>query len=193
MNTHSIRAWPLLAACALTFVALAACQPAATPAASSHTGIDHSAHGSSESNAPIDVQFIDGMIVHHQEAIDMANDAKKQAARPEILALADAILKTQQAEIDQMRTWRAAWYPDAPASSGMNMDMGPMSVAPGDAPYDIRFIDAMIPHHEGAVAMAKAIREKTARAELKTLADAIVVAQTTEIEQMRSWRTAWTQ
>jgi uncharacterized protein (DUF305 family) len=131
------------------------------------------------------------MIEHHQGALTMAKDAQANAQRPEIEALAEAILATQQAEINQMRAWRIQWHPDVPDTGGMQMDMGPMTVAPGAAPYDIRFIDAMIPHHEGAIVMAKEALTKSARPEIKALAEAIIAAQTREIEQMRQWRAAW--
>lgn len=145
-----------------------------------------------ETAAPYDAQFIDGMIMHHQGAIDMANDALKQAQRPEIKTLAGDIIKAQEAEIKQMQDWRTAWYSDFKDTGGMSMDMGMMEVAPGDAPYDIRFIDAMIPHHESAIAMANDAKMKSQRPEILTLADEIIKAQTAEIAQMKAWRAEWT-
>ena len=59
---------------------------------------------------PFDLAFINAMIEHHQSAIDAAKVAQTQAQRTEIKQLADAILKTQQAEIDQMKEWRKTWY-----------------------------------------------------------------------------------
>jgi uncharacterized protein (DUF305 family) len=144
------------------------------------------------STAPFDAQFIDGMIVHHQGAIAMANEALSKAEKPEIKTLAQAILKAQDAEIKQMKDWRKQWYPDVKDTGGMQMDMGPMSVTEGSLPYDIRFIDAMIPHHEGAIAMANDALSKAEKSETKTLAQAIIKAQTAEIEQMKQWRTEWT-
>lgn len=71
---------------------------------------------------------------------------------------------------------------------GMNhsMDLGP-----ADADYDLRFIDAMIPHHEGAVIMAKEVLAKSKRPELQKLAKAIISAQDKEIGQMKTWRKDW--
>lgn len=141
--------------------------------------------------APFDAAFIDSMIVHHEGAISMAKEAQSQAQRPEIQTLAAAIVTAQQAEIDQMRAWRQAWYPDLPPTAGLPMSMGMMEVAQGETPYDIRFIEAMIPHHEGAIAMAEEVKVKSQRPELLTLADAIIAAQTSEIAQMRQWREVW--
>ena len=67
-------------------------------------------------------------------------------------------------------------------NSGNNQMMGNL---------DKYFIEQMIPHHEGAIAMAKLALEKSKRTEIKTLANAIITGQTKEIEDMRSWYKAW--
>ena len=68
----------------------------------------------------------------------------------------------------------------------MAMDLG---VA--DANYDLRFIDAMTPHHQGAVEMAKEAQQKSQRPETKKLASEIINAQNKEIGQLKQWRKAW--
>lgn len=140
---------------------------------------------------PFDLRFIDGMIMHHQGAIAMAKEAQTEATKQEIKDLADAIIAAQEAEIAQMQEWRQAWYPDAAATEGMGMDMGTMAVAAGDKLYDLRFIEAMIPHHEGAINMAKEAQTMAEHAEIKALAEDIISAQEAEITQMEEWQTAW--
>lgn len=56
---------------------------------------------------------------------------------------------------------------------------------------DRHFIEQMIPHHDGAIAMATLALTKATRPEIKTLAEAIIEAQNKEIEDMRSWYTGW--
>ena len=56
---------------------------------------------------------------------------------------------------------------------------------------DRHFIEQMIPHHEGAVAMAKLALEKSKRPEIKTLANTILVGQSSEIEDMTVWYKNW--
>lgn len=70
----------------------------------------------------------------------MANQALQSTDRPEIRRIAQEIIAAQQAEIERMRAWRAAWYPDLPPTAGMTMDVGPMEVAPGDSPFERRFL-----------------------------------------------------
>lgn len=53
------------------------------------------------------------------------------------------------------------------------------------------FIDGMIVHHEGAVAMARTLLAGTMRPELIKLGNDIIATQTGEIEMMTQWRTDW--
>lgn len=62
------------------------------------------------SGAHYDHGFINMMIPHHQQAIDEANTALKQARHPELKQLARNIITSQQSEIDKMKQWRKEWY-----------------------------------------------------------------------------------
>ncbi|WP_437316164.1 DUF305 domain-containing protein [Sorangium sp. So ce385] len=61
---------------------------------------------------PFDRAFIDAMIPHHEMAIDAAEIALKQSEHAEIETLATGIIEAQQREIEQMKSWRAEWYPE---------------------------------------------------------------------------------
>lgn len=56
-----------------------------------------------------DKSFLNGMIEHHQGAINMANLAKKYAGHDEIKSMADDIISAQTNEITQMREWQKTW------------------------------------------------------------------------------------
>lgn len=56
---------------------------------------------------------------------------------------------------------------------------------------DKHFIEQMVPHHDGAVAMAKLAFEKSKRSEIKTLTSAIIAGQTKEIADMTGWYKNW--
>ena len=139
-----------------------------------------------------DATFIDGMIEHHQGAVVMAEDALENAEHAELRTLAEEIIAAQKGEVEEMERWRAEWFPDLAATDGMAMDMGTMSVSTDESiPYDQRFLEAMISHHEGAIDMAEMALEMSEREEIRSLAENIIATQTAEIEQMRSWLSEW--
>jgi uncharacterized protein (DUF305 family) len=84
---------------------------------------------------------------------------------------------------------------------GQNLNAAPKPQLPVDAPaynpvamremHDRHFIEMMIPHHEGAIAMAQLAPTRSKHPEMKQLAAAIIKAQTSEIDQMRTWYKTW--
>ena len=60
-----------------------------------------------------------------------------------------------------------------------------------DADYEKRFIDMMIPHHEGAIRSAEHALEHSNRPEVKEMAKKAVEEQKKEIEKLRAWRKEW--
>lgn len=75
--------------------------------------------------------------------------------------------------------------------SQMDHRMMMSDLGPADATYDRRFIDAMVPHHQGALIMAQDALEKASRPEIKKLSREILSSQKREIEMMQQWRTSW--
>lgn len=79
-------------------------------------------------------------------------------------------------------------------SMGMNGAMDEMmqglSGKTGDE-FDKAFLSEMIMHHEGAVEMAEAALKNAKHQEIKDMANAIISAQTTEIQQMKDWQRSW--
>ena len=157
-------------------------------------------------NAPIDQQFIDMMVPHHQGAVAMAQIAVIRGEHPEIKQLANSIIDSQNTEITQMKQWRTQWFGsdqtppmeqmpimpgmDMTAMHSMNMtqDIKNLQTA---TPFDKAFIQAMIPHHQSAIDAAKVAQASAAHPEIKTLAGNIIAAQQKEIDQMQAWLKAW--
>jgi uncharacterized protein (DUF305 family) len=75
-------------------------------------------------------------------------------------------------------------------ATAMPMDHSTMQMDASKS-LDAQFIDSMIEHHQGAIEMAQEVLQQADHAELKTMAEAIIATQSTEIEQMRDWRNAW--
>ncbi len=154
-----------------------------------------------------DLRFLDSMIPHHQGALVMSQEVLAKSKRPELINLAKGILADQKKDIAQMQMWRKQWYPTASATpimwhAQMNHEMGMtrqhkdsmmmnMSLGKADAGFDVRFLDAMIPHHQGAVTMGQDALLKSKRPQMKKFAQNIIKSQQAEIDMMTKWQKEW--
>jgi uncharacterized protein (DUF305 family) len=155
----------------------------------------------------MDQHFIVMMIPHHDGAIAMADLALTRATRPEIKALARSIKASQTLENTQMRAWYRQWFGgDVPSwTTGGAMGMGGMGMGMGggmgmgtslaalkNAPdFDRAFIEQMIPHHRMGVMMASMAQASSQHPQLRAMQQAMVTAQSREIEQMSQWYRSW--
>ena len=158
-------------------------------------------------DADYDLRFIDGMTFHHQGAVNMAKEVLNKSKRPEMKKLANNIIAAQNREINLMKEWRKTWYSKASSTpmayhpqrnkmmamtpEQMQNMMMSMDLGAADAQFDLRFLNAMIPHHEGALVMAEDALKKSKRPEMKKLSQEILTSQKQEIEQMKEWRKTW--
>lgn len=147
-----------------------------------------------------DTDFATMMIPHHQGAIDMAKVQLEYGKDPDLRKLSEAIVSAQESEIAFMKGWletngkqaddNSAHAKHMPAGMAymegmekMNTDMNtPMT---GDPDRD--FVLMMIPHHQGAIDMAKVQLEYGKDPELHKLSGDIVKAQESEIAFMKGW------
>ena len=142
---------------------------------------------------PFDQAFIDAMVPHHREAIEMAKAANSRGlSEPELEEIANDIISSQQREIDQMLDWREQWFgsrtlgPVLPEVLGvpegeLGMEHGSADEVADAEDVDATFAEMMIPHHQGAIAMAEQAAERGQHEEVRDLAAAIIAAQTREI------------
>lgn len=145
-------------------------------------------------DVPFDQAFIDAMVPHHEEAIEMAETATESGlTQPDLQRIAKDIVTSQQREIDQMLAWREQWFgsrtlgPILPEVLGvpeseLGMEHGSADEVAAAADVDAAFAEMMIGHHEGAIAMAKAAEQRGQHEEITELAAAIIEAQEREIE-----------
>jgi len=147
-----------------------------------------------------DGAFVTQMAPHHEAAIEMAMIAQKRAEHPQIKQLADDIVAAQTSEIKTLGQIHERLYSE-PLSAGDHGTLGlpddqmGMTMDPGtlvDAkPFDVAFIDMMIPHHQGAIRMAQVELDHGSDQQTKDLATAVIAAQSKEIEEMNAWREQW--
>lgn len=150
-----------------------------------------------------DVAFAQGMIPHHEQAVEMAGYAlsPEAGAGPEIVALATEVRSAQDPEIAEMTAWLQSWgqpvdMPGMEDHEGMDdmehqmagmmsaEDMAELQSLSG-AEFDTAWATMMIEHHEGAISQARAVLADGSNPDVLALADRIIAAQQAEIDQMR--------
>jgi uncharacterized protein (DUF305 family) len=154
-------------------------------------------------------------------AVQMAETAVEKGERPEITKLARSIVASQSKEIRALKAvaTQLGVTPAAVPSGGMDhgaMDHGShggssmatdaktlgiamdqmgmsmdMTALEKADPFDRAFIDDMVPHHQGAIRMARAELQRGGDAELKRLAQEIIAAQQEELTEMTAWKKEW--
>ncbi|SDS33119.1 Uncharacterized conserved protein, DUF305 family [Agrococcus carbonis] len=147
--------------------------------------------------------FAMNMIVHHQQAIEMADTLlAKSDVDERVSDLAERIREAQQPEIERMNSMLEAWGEEPMDSmggmdhegmdhgSGMGgmmseADMEALEEAPGPEASRL-FLEQMIVHHDGAVEMAQAEVDAGENADAVELAERIMSDQTTEIAEMEA-------
>ncbi|MGQ4329656.1 DUF305 domain-containing protein [Streptomyces hayashii] len=207
-NTRSLTRRTVLAAVSVTAaLTLAACGTgggdASSSAASSPSSAASSAGAVGAHNGQ-DVSFAQGMIPHHRQALEMAELAAGRAASAQVKDLASRIEKAQDPEIRTMSGWLTSWGEKVPAASGSmagsmpGMDHSGGTAMPGmmgasdmdeltkatGKDFDALFLAMMVRHHQGAVAMAGVEKSKGSYGPARSMADAVVTAQTAEIAEM---------
>lgn len=162
-------------------------------------GMDHSATpmpgDSTEANMS-DQMFVEMMIPHHEQAIEMSDlILGKDGVDPRVLDLAQQIKDAQGPEIEQMNGWLEDW--GIPTMSGDAMDgmdhgdgmmserdMAELEAATGNDAARL-FLEQMIVHHEGAITMAESEVEDGQNPDVIALAEQIIDNQTAEIATMK--------
>jgi uncharacterized protein (DUF305 family) len=146
-----------------------------------------------------DIEFAQGMIAHHEQAIEMSEIAldPNRGASEAVTDLARRIQSAQEPEVEQMTAVLVA----AGESIAMDMSDGhDMSAMPGmmsademdalaeltGADFDRVWLEMMIAHHEGAIEQASAVTENGSNADLIALAAEITTTQQAEIDEMKA-------
>jgi uncharacterized protein (DUF305 family) len=135
--------------------------------------------------------YLAEMVPHHEEAVTAARELQR-SNRPQMRAFGAAIVATQTAQIEQMRTWLARWYPGRDSSVDYRPMMRDLSGLSGDA-LDRAFLEDMPGHHMMAVMMSQQLLglALARHDQVTALAGSIRDEQHAEIIQMRRWQADW--
>jgi uncharacterized protein (DUF305 family) len=162
-----------------------------------HAGMHHIVVPPGASYTVADVEFMQGMIAHHAQAIHMSRMAEAHRANPRVLKLATKIDQSQVAEIRLMQEWLVYYGQVAPdTSSWRTMTMPGMlteaQLKTLDAAIGVEFdralLTLMIQHHEGALQMVADLFAKPGAGQeidVNVFANDVVTVQTAEIGVMR--------
>lgn len=142
-----------------------------------------------------DVDFMQGMMPHHQGAIDMAKAVLQYGEDPEVKTLAENVIRAQEVEIAFMKVWlgrvdQSSLVVSPESTKGNEQAMGTMMknmAVPYTGNADVDFQKSMIPHHQGAIDMAKIALQFAKDPEVLKLAQDVVTAQENEIAFMTGW------
>lgn len=145
--------------------------------------------------------FLQSMVPHHRSAVEMAAAAESEAKTEFVRKLSSDITNSQTEEIGEMgqihkRLFDAPLKPDMGAHSALGLSaeeagmshMDGADMIQGKKPFDRAFVDAMVPHHEGATRMAEEVLDETEDPQLRKLAEGIIAAQKKEIAEMKRFR-----
>lgn len=145
--------------------------------------------------SPGDLIFAQMMIPHHEQAVEMSDlILAKDDVDPAAVELAEEIRAAQGPEIEQMESWLDAW--GVPGMDGDPGSMGGMDGMLTDDEMDeleaadgatgtTLFLEGMIEHHEGAIAMAEQHQKNGENEQALALSESIIESQAAEIEVMR--------
>ena len=154
------------------------------------------------SHSPADSQFMQDMIPHHHQALEMSVLVADRTNRPELIDVAGRINVSQDDEIEFMQQWlreRGEQVPDPTVHEAMRTDhtmagmatpeqMAELAQSEGTA-FDRLFLTLMITHHEGAVTMVRELLKQPGSAYEPVLFEFttnITNDQTAEIERMNA-------
>jgi uncharacterized protein (DUF305 family) len=142
-----------------------------------------------------DVVFANMMMVHHQGAINMANEELAHGDDAELRAIAQKIITDQQKEIQEFKDFLSAYEPDQPVDHEFHEEMmasmekarqaADLRVLTGDTDHD--FAELMIVHHQAAIEDSRSVMEHGTSLEIKEMAHEMINAQMTEILELQQW------
>lgn len=143
-----------------------------------------------------DVMFMNMMIVHHDQAIEMAELAPNRTDNENILELAGNITEAQREENEQMAEWlRELGYQrprDGHRMAGMASQAQLQKLRNSDGKeFDRLFSDLMITHHRGGIQMAQTFSQRGSNPELIQMEKQMIETQQNEIQMMQKWQEGW--
>ncbi len=134
----------------------------------------------------LDLRYVDAMIAHHRGAILLAKEAELSKRR-EVADLAREIEASEPKLIADLYAQKKAWYGDTRTVA----DPVVPNLGEYNDTFDLRFLNALIAHHENGIRMTEEIRLKSSRSEVLDNANAVEAFLYGGIAMLKNWRNAW--
>lgn len=135
----------------------------------------------------LDLRYINAMISHHRGAMLLAEQVQNTTQRKEMKDLSAIILKDEPVAIAELYAWKKDWYKDTKEVK----DPIVSNLGTYDEKFDLRFLNALIAHHEAGLVMTKDIKTKSSRTEILNNADAVDTFLNTTLKLFKDWRIEW--
>lgn len=132
----------------------------------------------------VDLRYVNAMIAHHNGAILLANQISDKTERADIKHLTAEIQVGEPKAIAELYQWKKSWYNDvSQVENPLVANLGTK-----DEKTDLRFLNALIAHHQSGIEMTKEIRAKSSRKEVLDNADAVEAFLTNGVVMLKGWR-----
>lgn len=140
-----------------------------------------------QADRTFDLRYVNAMISHHRGAMLLAEQLGKNTVRPEMKTLSQNILNDEPKTIAELYAWKKDWYGDTKTVR----DPIVANLGPAGGTFDLRFLNAIIAHHEAGIVMTKETRSKSSRAEVLNNADAVEAFLSNGLQTLKGLRTTW--
>ena len=135
----------------------------------------------------VDLRYINAMIAHHRGAILLAEQAKDKSTRNDIRNLSHDIIQNEPIAINELYQWKKTWFSDTQHVPDPTI----VQLGTQDDTFDLRFLNALIQHHERGIDMTREILTKSTRSEILNNANTVEQFLQSSATQLKSWRTEW--
>ncbi|MBC8162817.1 MAG: DUF305 domain-containing protein [Roseiflexaceae bacterium] len=181
---------------AVLLVALGAALVGCTVVPNQGTGVDNGNHPDKRVSSeifegianPVDLEFIDQMMLLSAQARAIAGEGLSRSGTSELRTQAATVYETQGVALRQLEAWRAEWFADAPAAAMAPIEISQLIPADEVRSFDQRFVDALIAQKEQMLQLATDANGKVEHVQLDTLVKSTLIYQPNDIARLKTYQ-----
>jgi uncharacterized protein (DUF305 family) len=139
-----------------------------------------------------DRAFLDTMVQHHHETLDLAASTGQSITNPELRDYLRSIRHHRGRELSRLEHWRDEWFGDAPVrllpDSPPPLETEELEGTPPGGHYDLMVLNLLVRHLEDGVRIARDALARARHDDIHALAEQVIDLQERELEQLRAWQ-----